>query len=130
VDFLSDKGFPIERSAIIGTGLRTVEQIAGRTTTARAGLLGAAQGALIGLFFALLLGIFFTIDQGFLGLLIYAVVLGALFGATFAALGHAMQGGRRDFTSVSGMQAASYELQVDSEVSAEAKQLLGELPSG
>ena len=40
-----------------------------------------------------------------------------------------MQRGRRDFASVSGMQAEKYEVQVDHEVSAKAKQLLAELPA-
>jgi hypothetical protein len=31
---------------VVGTGLRTVEQIAGRMTTARAAMLGAVQGEL------------------------------------------------------------------------------------
>ena len=61
VDFLSDKGFPVQRAAIVGTGLRTVEQIAGRITTGRAALMGAGQGAMIGLIFALLIGVFFTV---------------------------------------------------------------------
>jgi hypothetical protein len=56
VDFLSDREFPVERVAIVGTGLKTVEQVAGRLTTARAALAGAAQGAMIGLLFGLLLG--------------------------------------------------------------------------
>jgi hypothetical protein len=129
VDFLSDKGFPVERAAIIGTGLRTVEQIAGRMTTGRAALMGAGQGAMIGLFFALLIGLFFTIDEGFFGVLLYGLIVGAIFGATFGALTQAMQGGRRDFASVSGMQAERYEIQVDHEVSAQAKQLLAELPA-
>jgi hypothetical protein len=129
VDFLSDKGFPVGRAQIIGTGLRTVERIAGRMTTGRAALLGAGQGAMIGLFFALLIGLFFTIDEGFFGVLLYGLIVGALFGATFGALGQAMQGGRRDFASVQGMTAARYELQVDHEVSAQAKQLLAELPA-
>jgi hypothetical protein len=128
VDFLSDKGFPVERAAIVGTGLRTVEQIAGRLTTGRAALMGAGQGAMIGLLFALLIGVFFTIDEGFFGVLVYGLVVGTIFGASFGALGQAMQGGRRDFASVRGMEAESYELQVDHEVSAQAKQLLAELP--
>jgi hypothetical protein len=128
VDFLSDKGFPVERAAIVGTGLRTVEQISGRITTGRAALLGAGQGALIGLLFALLFGIFFDLGAGgFLGLLVYALVAGALFGALLAAIAQAAQGGRRDFASVSGMQADTYEVQVDDEVSAQARQLLSEL---
>ena len=128
VDFLSDQAFPVERVAIVGTGLKTVEQVAGRLTTGRAALAGAGQGAMIGLLFALLLGIFFDISGGFLGLLLYGLVAGALFGATFAAIAQAATGGRRDFASVTAMTAERYELQVDHEVSAKAKQMLLELP--
>jgi len=127
VDFLSDKEFPVERVAIVGTGLKTVEQVAGRLTTGRAALAGGVQGATIGLFFSLLLGLFFTLEEGFFGLLLYGIVLGTLFGAVLAAVGQAMQRGRRDFASVRGMEAERYEVQVDHEVSAKAKQLLGEL---
>jgi hypothetical protein len=130
VDYLSDNDFPVERAAIVGTGLRTVEQIAGRLTTGRAALIGAGQGALIGLLFALLLGLFFTVDEAFIGVLLYGLIVGALFGAAFAALFQAMQGGRRDFASVRGMEAERYELQVDHEVSARARQMLAEMPAG
>jgi hypothetical protein len=91
--------------------------------------MGAGQGAMIGLLFALFLGLFFTIDEDFLGLLLYALIVGALFGAAFAALFQALQGGRRDFASVRGMEAEHYELQVDQGVSARATQLLGEMPA-
>ena len=126
VDFLSDKGFPVERIAIVGTGLRTVERVAGRLTTGRAALAGAGQGALIGLLFALLFGIFFDVEEAFIGVLIYGLVAGALFGAAFAAIFQAAQGGRRDFASTTGMEAERYEIQVEHEASAQAKQLLGE----
>jgi hypothetical protein len=128
VDFLSDKGFPVERAAIIGTGLKTVEQIAGRLTTGRAALAGAGQGAMLGLIFGLLFSLFFEGPE-FLGVILYGVVLGTVFGTIFAAIGQAMQGGRRDFASVRGMQAERYEVQVDHEVSARAKQLLAEMPA-
>jgi hypothetical protein len=121
VDFLSDQGFPVERAAIVGTGLKTVEQIAGRLTTGRAALMGAGQGAMIGLFFAL--------SEAFLGVLLYGLIAGTLFGSVFGALTQAAQGGRRDFASVRSMQAERYELQVDHEVSARAKQLLAEMPA-
>lgn len=125
VDKLSDEGFPVERVAIVGTGLKLVEQIGGRTTTVRSALTGAMSGATIGALFALFLGLFFTISEGFLGLLVYGIVTGALFGAIFAAVGQAMQGGRRDFVSTSGMQAEAYEVQVDGEVAGRATELLG-----
>jgi hypothetical protein len=32
VDWLSDQGFAVERSAIVGSGLRSVEQVRGRMT--------------------------------------------------------------------------------------------------
>lgn len=128
VDFLSDKGYPVERAAIIGTGLKTVEQIAGRLTVGRAALLGAGQGAMIGLLFGLLFSLFFN-GPDFLGVVLYGLVAGTIFGASFGAIGQAMRGGRRDFASVSGMTAEKYELQVDHEVSAQAKQLLAEMPA-
>jgi hypothetical protein len=128
VDFLSDKEFPVERAAIVGTGLKTVEQIAGRLTTGRAALLGAGQGAMVGLLFGLLFGLFFDGPE-FFGVVAYGIIAGILFGATFGAVGQALQRGRRDFASFSAMQAEKYEVQVDHEVSAKAKQLLAELPA-
>lgn len=129
VDFLSDRGFPVQHVAIVGTGLKSVEQIAGRLTTGRAALIGAGQGATIGLFFGLLFGLFFE-GPAFLGVVAYGVIAGLIFGALFGALAQAAQGGRRDFASVRSMQAENYELQVTHEHSARAKQELLELDGG
>ena len=126
VDYLSDEGFPVEKVAIVGTGLKTVEQVAGRLTTGKAALAGAGQGAMIGLFFGLLFTLFFE-GPDFLGVVLYGLVAGTIFGAVFASIGQAAQGGRRDFASVRGMQAAEYELQVEHEHSARAKQVLADL---
>jgi membrane protein required for beta-lactamase induction len=123
VDSLSDQQFPVERVAIVGTGLRSVEQVTGRVTTGRAALTGAGQGAFIGLFIAVLFGLFFT-GPGFLGLLAYTVIASAIFGAIFWAISHAAQGGRRDFASVAGTYADHYELQADEDVADEAARLL------
>lgn len=57
VDRLSDRGFPVERVRIVGSGLRSIEQVTGRMTTGRA----AGRGALAGLWFGLLLAILFLI---------------------------------------------------------------------
>ena len=126
VDFRSDQGFPVEHVAIVGSGLRTVEQVAGRLTTGRAALAGASQGAMIGLLFGLLFGLFFDGPE-FFGVVLYGLGLGAVFGAVLGAVGQAAQRGRRDFASFRTMQAASYEVQVTHEHSARAKQLLAEL---
>ena len=44
VDHLSDQGFGVERTAIVGKGLRSVEQVAGRMSAGRAALVGLGQG--------------------------------------------------------------------------------------
>lgn len=126
VDHLSDQGFAVEKVTIVGTGLRYVERVAGRVTTGRAALMGIGQGAMIGLLFALLFGIFFTGPE-FFGLLLYGLVAGALFGAIFGALGHLATGGQRDFASVSGQEAETYEIQVEESAAGEAERLLSSL---
>lgn len=123
VDRLSDAGFPVEHVAIVGTGLRTVEQVTSRMTTGRAAAMGAGQGAIIGLFFALLFGIFFT-GPNFFGLLVYAVVLAAVFGAAFGAMAHAATGGRRDFASFQRTEAERYEVMVEPDFAARAIQII------
>jgi hypothetical protein len=129
VDYLSDQGFPVERLAIVGTGLRYVEEISGRVTTWRAALLGAVQGAVLGLLFASLFGLFFTgTGVGLLALLLYGLLTGAVFGALFGLLGHLAQGGRRDFASVASTRAERYEIQADEAVADEAERLLRALP--
>lgn len=128
VDGLSDAGFPVEHVSIVGSGLRTVEQVTNRMTTGRAAAMGAGQGAIIGLFFALLFGLFFT-GPNFFGLLVYAVVLSAIFGAAFGAIGQAATGGRRDFASVQRMEAERYEVMVDPDFAARAIQIItGQAP--
>jgi hypothetical protein len=57
-------------------------------------------------------------------LALYGLVLGAVIGALLGLLLHSLTGGRRDFASVSGMQASRYDLQVDEEVADEAARLL------
>ena len=41
VDYLSDNGFPVENTQIVGSDLHLVEQVTGRVTTASATLAGA-----------------------------------------------------------------------------------------
>jgi len=129
VDYLAGEDFPVESLAIVGTGLRYVEEIEGRVTSGRAALMGALQGAVLGLLFAALFGLFFTgTGVGLLGLLLYGLVSGAVFGALLGLLGHAAQGGRRDFASVASTRADRYELQADHAVADEAERLLRALP--
>ena len=130
IDRLSDRGFAVERVAIVGRGLRSVEQVAGRMSTGRAALVGLGEGALLGMLFAFLFGIFFTGPE-FGGLLLYSVIVGGLFGSFLGALAHVvMSGGQRDFVSATSIVADRYEVQVDEGVAEEAQRLLGAMPGG
>ena len=129
VDYLSDENFTVERLAIVGTGLRYVEEIEGRVTSVRAALMGAGQGAVLGLLLAALFGLFFTDSGvGLAGLLLYGLISGAVLGALLGAIGHLAQGGRRDFASVASTRADRYEIQADQAVAEEAERLLRALP--
>jgi hypothetical protein len=129
VDWLSDQGFPVDRVAIVGTGLRYIEQVSGRLTTGRAALLGMGQGAWIGLFFGLLFTLFFDLSAGgFFGVVLYGIVIGAVFGAFWGATFHLLRGGRRDYSSVAQTRADRYDVQVDASVADDAERLIAQMP--
>jgi hypothetical protein len=134
VDYLSDQKFPVERISIVGRGLRTVEHITGRMTSAMAAAHGALSGALAGVLIGWLFALFDWFDpvvsRGWL--ILDGLWFGALVGALYGLLAHALTRGRRDFTSIGAMQADRYDVLVDDEVADEAADLLGGLsaPSG
>ena len=126
VDYLSDQGFPVERVAIVGHGLRYVEQVQGRVTAGRAALVGAVQGAILGLVFGALASLFFVLDPSPATalLLLYGLAAGVLFGAVLGVLARLAAGGDRDFASVAGMEADRYDIVVDEEFADRAAELL------
>jgi hypothetical protein len=122
VDYLSDNGFPVGKVAIVGTDLRLVENVLGRLTVARAAGAGVLSGAWLGLFIGILLSIFTT--SGWLGVLLAAIVIGAVWGGILGAAAHAMTGGRRDFTSTRRLEASQYAITVAADEADAARQLL------
>jgi hypothetical protein len=126
VDYLSDQRFPVQRTAIIGRGLSSIERITGRLTVWRAAAQAAASGAVLGALFGWLFGLFDWVNPVISGLLLalYGAIFGAVAGGLIGLLGHALTGGRRDFSSVAGMRAESYDVLVDTEVAPRAVELL------
>jgi hypothetical protein len=126
VDTLSDRGFPVERVAIIGHDMQLVEQVTGRMTYGRAAWRGALSGALPGVLIGWIFGVFSWVDPLIAGLVLalYGLVIGAVLGAIVGLIIHAMQGGRRDFASVAVMRPQRYEVLVDADVADEALRLL------
>ena len=122
VDYLADRGFPVEKVAIVGRDVRVVEQVIGRMTYLRAALNGAAAGALPGALIGWLFGLFDWIDPLRSGLLLalYGLLFGALVGGLLHVVLYAMQRGRRDFAAVAGMLPTSYDIVVDVDVADQA----------
>jgi hypothetical protein len=125
VDFLSDNGFPVQQSSIVGTDLRLVESVLGRLTTGRAALAGAASGAWFGVLIGLLLGIFSV--SAWWQVLVAAILIATAWGAIFGAIAHAATGGRRDFSSRTSLLAGQYTVNVGADHAEQARQLLTRL---
>jgi hypothetical protein len=128
VDYLSDKGFEVSRTAIVGRDLRYVEQITGPMTYGKAALRGALTGAFVGVLIGWLFGIFDWFDPIVTAfwLALDGLWFGAIVGAIAGLIAHALSGGRRDFSSIGLTTAGRYEILVDSEVADEAARLLAE----
>lgn len=129
VDYLSDEGFPVERTSIVAEDLRFVERVTGRRNYGQAALEGAGSGAFIGALFGLFLGLFTLVNPALtaLVLLLYGLIFGAIVGAIIGLITHAMSGGQRDFSSVGGFEAGRYNVMADEEVAEEASRLLAAL---
>jgi|SRR3954452_1209241 hypothetical protein len=126
VDRLADHGFPVERVAIIGQDLETVEQVTGKLDYPSAAWRGALSGAVPGALLGWIFGLFDWADpvvSAFL-LALYGLLIGAVIGAILGLIVYALQGGRRDFVSVTAMRPQRYELVVDDEVAVPAARLI------
>lgn len=129
VDYLSDHGFPVERTAIIARDLKLVEQVTGRVGYPEAALRGLLSGAVAGVLIGWLFAIFDWFDPAIARgwLIVDGLWFGALVGAISGLVAHALTRGRRDFASVSGVVADRYEVVADEEVADEAERLVGQL---
>jgi len=130
VDHLSDLRFPVERVAIIGHDLQVVEQVTGRLNYGGAALKGAASGALPGALIGWFFGLFNLISPlvASVVLAFYGLIFGAVIGAVLGVVMHALQGGRRDFDTVTMTVPTRYELVAAEQVADEAERLLVDAP--
>lgn len=126
VDHLSDEGFPVQHTAIVGTDLRSVERVTGRLTYAKVALAGALSGLYFGSFVGLLLSLFAPAGSNLLATVLSAALIGAAFGIFFGVVSFALTGGRRDFSSINAILASRYSV-ICSEQSARARELLAGL---
>jgi membrane-associated protein len=125
VDRLSDDGFPVENLDLVGSGLRLVERVTGRLTTARATGAGAMSGLWAGLLIGILLGLF-TAGHSVIAVIVTAAAVGAAGGAAFGYLAHARTRGQRDFSSVRALTATHYDLIAREGTVDRARRMLGD----
>jgi hypothetical protein len=124
VDRLSDDGFPVEKLDIVGSGLQLVERVTGRLTRGRAASAGAVSGLWTGLLFGVLIGLFTS--NNFLLVAATGAALGLAWGAIFGYVAHASTKGQRDFSSVRGLAATSYDLVAREGTVEQARAMLGQ----
>jgi hypothetical protein len=129
VDFLADEQFAVENVSIVGSDLKMVERVTGRLTRGRAAAAGAASGAWFGLFVGVLLSLFADSGTNGFALIIAALIYGAVFGTIFGFVGHALSGGKRDFTSRSKIVSSRYEIVVVWAQADKAREVLARLQS-
>ena len=126
VDYLSDHEFPVEDVLIVGTDLKQLERVTGRLTRGRVIGAGALSGVWLGLFVGTIFALF---DPSGFNVVAVAgtVAFGALFGAVWAMVGYALTRGQRDFTSVSQVVAAKYEVLCEHKHVQRGRELLAEM---
>ena len=126
VDYMSDEHFPVAMVSIIGSDLKSVEQVTGRLSYPRVALQGALNGIFFGAFFGLIMTMFGGANM--VPSVLLTMLLGGAFFMLMATITYAMSRGKRDFTSTSRIVAGSYEVLAAPEVAGQARQVLGGMP--
>jgi hypothetical protein len=126
VDSLADRGFPVEHLSVVARDLVLVEQVTGHQTIWRAAAEGVWAGAFVGAVLGFFFGLFDWVEPlvSALVLALWGVILGGVVGAVANGVGHWAVRGRRDFSSVTGMEAGRFDLMADAETATEARALL------
>lgn len=123
VDTLADNEFPVQSTLIVGTDLKLMERVTGRKSWPR--VLG--QGVLSGLWMGLFLGLLLLlITPGNFMVVLTSILLGIIFFTVWSAVGYAMTGGKRDFTSMTATIPMQYELLVEHKHAEQARRILAE----
>jgi hypothetical protein len=128
VEKLTNRGFPVERLAIVGRGLQSVEQITGAVNWWSAAWHGALSGALPGVLIGWIFGLFSWVNPLIASLLLalYGLIIGVVLGAVTGVIGYAFMRGRRDFSSITLTSANEFDLVADDSVADDAARLLAE----
>ena len=126
VDSLSDRDeFPVSDLTIVGVDLMQVERVVGRLTWPKVLGGGALYGLWMGLFFGLLLSLLSVPGAG-LSMFVWAIVIGAIFGAVASAVAYAFTGGKRDFASATTIVAGRYDVLCEPDAAPQARDMIAQ----
>ena len=111
-------------------GLSFVERVTGKMNWGRAALSGLLSGALIGAFIGFIFGMFnlFAPLTSAFTLALNGAIFGAIIGVIIGLIGYAFTGGKRDFTSVSSVNADRFDVTSHPNVAEQARQVLRQMP--
>lgn len=123
VDSLSDREFPVEKLTIVGVDLMQVENITGRLTWGRVLGGGALSGLWMGMFIGLIFALFAMPGTGW-SVLLWSLLIGAVFGLVFAAIAYAFSGGQRDFASATAIVAGHYDVLCEADMAPQARDMI------
>jgi len=127
VDYLSDHEFPVKDVLIVGTDLKQLERVTGRLTRGRVISGGALSGAWLGLFIGTIFALFEPGGFNIVSVLA-TMAFGSLFGVIWTAVVYRFtSGGQRDFTSVSLVVAAKYEVLCEHKHAQRGREMLTEM---
>lgn len=117
------EGFPVQKAAIVGNDVKSVERVTGRLSWGRAAGAGALSGIWLGIFFGFVMLVFIAKTSP--AFLIGAVLVGAAFGMLYGLVSYAVTRRLRDFSSTMQMVASSYSVLVDPQDINKARNVLG-----
>lgn len=123
VDGLSDKEFPVQKLSIVGVDLMQVESITGRLTWPKVLGAGALSGVWMGVFIGLIFSLFAEPGTGWV-IFFWSMLIGAIFGLIFAAMGYAFSGGNRDFSSATTIVAGRYDILCEPDAAPHARDMI------
>lgn len=135
VDSLIRHDFPATSIAIIGAGLKSVEQVRARMNYGRAALRGLVQGSWLGLLYWIFFGVnSSTVNSNDLNAVMTdaqqsigpAIVIGMGIGMLWQILRFSMVRRQREFLSTTAFVAATYEVTVPNQMFNLAQQKLNE----
>lgn len=126
VDELSDREFRVEDLTIVGVDLMQVENVTGRLTWPRVLGGGALSGIWMGVFIGLIFALFAVPGAGW-SIFLWSILIGALFGVIFAAVGYAFTGGKRDFSSMTSIVAGRYDVLCEPDTAPRARDIIAQM---